>query len=84
MRRFLSHLRPSYGQKLSLLATLPLILAVAAITVLVAHQSRQLAEREIHALEMRLIEAKRAELKNYMSIARTAFINIYGRAAPDD
>ncbi len=53
MRRFLSHLRPSYGQKLSLLATLPLILAVAAITVLVAHQSRQLAEREIHALEMR-------------------------------
>ncbi|MBZ0122400.1 MAG: cache domain-containing protein, partial [Roseovarius sp.] len=26
----------------------------------------------------------RAELRNYLSIARTAFINIYGRAAPDD
>ncbi len=84
MRRLFTHLRPSYGQKLFLLATVPLILAVAAISVLVATQSRQLAEREIRSLEMRLIEAKRAELKNYISIARTAFINIYGRAAPDD
>lgn len=84
MRRLISHLRPSYGQKLFLLATLPLILAVAAISVLVANQSRQLAEREIRSLEMRLIEAKEAELKNYMSLARTAFVNIYGRAAPDD
>ena len=84
MRRLFSFFRPSYGQKLFLLATLPLILAVAAITVLVATQSRQLAEREIRSLEMRLIEAKEAELKNYMSIARTAFVNIYGRAAPND
>ncbi|MBR9842786.1 MAG: histidine kinase [Rhodobacteraceae bacterium] len=84
MRRLISHLRPSYGQKLFLLATLPLILAVAAISVLVANQSRQLAEREIRSLEMRLIEAKEAELQNYMSLARTAFVNIYGRAAPDD
>jgi len=84
MRRLLSHLRLSYGQKLFMLATVPLILAVAAISVLVASQSRQLAEREIRALEAKLIEAKRAELKNYLSLARTAFINIYGRAAPDD
>ncbi|MGR3711702.1 MAG: cache domain-containing protein [Shimia sp.] len=84
MRRILSHLRLSYGQKLFLLATVPLILAVAAISVLVANQSRQLAEREIRSLENQLIEAKKAELKNYISIARTAFITIYGRAAPDD
>lgn len=84
MRHFLSHLRLSYGQKLFLLATLPLVLAVAAISMLVANQSRQLAEREIKALEVQLIEAKKAELKNYISIARTAFVNIYGRAAPDD
>jgi two-component system NarL family sensor kinase len=84
MRRLLSHLRLSYGQKLFMLATVPLILAVAAISVLVASQSRQLAEREIRALETKLIEAKKAELKNYLSLARTAFINIYGRAAPDD
>ncbi|MEM6481524.1 MAG: cache domain-containing protein, partial [Pseudomonadota bacterium] len=54
------------------------------ISVLVTLQSRQLAEREIETLEAELIAAKRDELKNYLSIARTAFINIYGRAAPDD
>ncbi|MBO9477522.1 cache domain-containing protein [Shimia sp. R11_0] len=84
MRALLTRLRPSYGQKLFLLATLPLLLAVAAISWLVANQSRQLAEREIRALETQLIEAKKAELQNYISIARTAFVNIYGRAAPDD
>lgn len=84
MYRFFQILRPSYGQKLFLLATVPLLLAVAAISVLVASQSRQLADREIQALEIQLIEAKKAELKNYISIARTAFVNIYGRAAPDD
>ncbi|SHJ91395.1 two-component system, NarL family, sensor kinase [Shimia gijangensis] len=84
MRRLFTHFRLSYGHKLFLLATVPLILAVAAIYALVANQSRQLAEREIKALEVQLIEAKKAELKNYLSIARTAFINTYGRAAPND
>ncbi|PJI92119.1 two-component system NarL family sensor kinase [Yoonia maricola] len=74
----------SYGQKVFLLATLPLIAAVFLITLVVGAQSRQLAEREIQALEAQLIEAKRAELKNYLSIARTAVVNTYGRAAPDD
>jgi two-component system NarL family sensor kinase len=74
----------SYGQKLFLLATVPLILAAAAIAFVVVNQSRQLAEREIATLEAQLIAAKREELKNYISIARTAFVNIYGRAAPDD
>lgn len=74
----------SYGQKLFLLATVPLVVAVAAISLLVAGQSRALAEREIAALERQLISAKKAELKNYLSLARTAFVNIYGRAAPDD
>ncbi len=74
----------SYGQKVFLLATLPLIAAVFLITLVVSAQSRQLAEREIQALEAQLIETKRAELQNYLSIARTAFVNTYGRAAPDD
>ncbi|MEJ8560836.1 cache domain-containing protein [Yoonia sp. GPGPB17] len=74
----------SYGQKVFLLATLPLIAAVFLITLVVGAQSRQLAEREIQALEAQLIETKRAELKNYLSIARTAVVNTYGRAAPDD
>ncbi len=76
--------RLNYGQKLFLTATLPLIFAAVAISVLVALQSRQSAEREIRYLEEQLIAAKQAELKNYLSIARTAFVNIYGRAAPDD
>jgi two-component system NarL family sensor kinase len=74
----------NYGQKLFLTATLPLVLAAVAISVLVTLQGRQLAEREIKTLETQLIAAKRDELKNYLSIARTAFVNIYGRAAPDD
>mgnify|MGYP000265328861 CR=1 FL=1 len=74
----------SYGQKLFLLATVPLLLSVTIITSIVASQSRQLADREIRALEVQLLDAKRDELRNYLSLARTAFINIYGRAAPDD
>lgn len=84
MRRLTNRLWQNYGQKLYLAATLPLLLAVVVISVLVTLQSRQLAEREIKALEVQLIAAKRDELKNYLSIARTAFVNIYGRAAPDD
>ncbi len=74
----------SYGQKVFLLATVPLVLAVAAISVVVANQSRQLAETEIQELETQLIEAKKAELKNYLSLARTAIGSIYGNALPDD
>ena len=74
----------TYGQKLFLLATVPLIIAVTIISIVVTNQSRSLAEREIAALEAQLIQTKREELKNYLSIARTSFVNTYGRAAPDD
>ena len=83
LRRFFS-LKPTYGQKLSLLATLPLILAVAAISIIVAYQSRALAEREIKQLETKLIEAKKEELRNYVTQAKNGFHYIYGNAAPDD
>ncbi|MEL7013008.1 MAG: cache domain-containing protein [Pseudomonadota bacterium] len=84
MRVLLSRLRVNYGQKLFWTTTLPLLFAAVLVSVLVTLQSRQLVEREIATLEAELIAAKRDELKNYLSIARTAFINIYGRAAPDD
>lgn len=74
----------SFRQKVILIATVPLVLATAAIALVVAQQSRLLAEREIESLRVQLIEAKRAELKNYVSIARTAFGAVYGNAAPDD
>lgn len=76
--------RLSYGQTLFLIATLPLVAAAILIAAVVMYESRQMANREITALEQQLIAAKRAELRNYLSIARTAFVNIYGRAAPDD
>ncbi|WP_415403153.1 cache domain-containing protein [Tateyamaria sp. SN3-11] len=84
MRAVSSVLRLSYAQKLSLVAAVPLILAVAAIAMLVAVQSRALAEREIQALEAQLIEAKKRELRNYVTQARNGFYFIYGSAAPDD
>jgi len=84
MRLLRPLVRPNYAQKLSLLATIPLIAAVTAIAVLVAYQSRALAEREIQALEHQLLEAKKAELRNYVTQARNGFSFIYGRAQPDD
>lgn len=84
MPNWLPNLRPSYGQKLFLLASLPLILAVSAISLLVAEQSRALAEREIRSLENQLLEAKKRELRNYVTQARNGFYFIYGSAAPDD
>lgn len=76
--------RISYSQKLSLVAAVPLVLAVAAIALLVAVQSRALATREIRALETQLIAAKKAELRNYVTQARNGFYFIYGNAAPND
>jgi two-component system, NarL family, sensor kinase len=76
--------RPNYAQKLSLLATLPLVAAVAAIAALVAFQARDLANREIEALEQQFLEAKKEELRNYVTQARNGFYFIYGSAQPDD
>lgn len=84
MKQILSRLHFSYGQKLFLLATLPLIGAVAAISVVVALQSQELAEREVRTLESQLIDVKKQELKNYVTLARNSFYYIYGNAAPDD
>ncbi|XXK30330.1 cache domain-containing protein [Rhodobacteraceae bacterium nBUS_24] len=81
---FSQKIRPSYGQKLSILATIPLVLAVAAIAALVTLQSTQLAEKEIKSLEETLINAKKAELRNYVKQATLGFYYIYGNADPDD
>ena len=77
-------LRLSYAQKLVFLAAAPLVLAVALMAVIVTDQSRQLAEREIAALEDELLAAKQAELQNYVTLARNSFFWTYGNRAPDD
>ena len=84
MFRLLRRLSPSYAQKLLLLAALPMLLAATAIAILVTTQARQLAESEIASLETKLLEAKKQELRNYVTQARNAFYFIYGPAAPDD
>ena len=84
MPTILDRLRLSYGQKLFLLASVPLILAAAAIAVVVSWQARAMSEREIRALETQLIETKKDELRNYVTQARNGFYFIYGSAAPDD
>ena len=73
-----------YRRKFLLAAAVPLVLAIAAIAALVLYQSRTFSEREITALEQQLLAAKKDELKNYISIARTAIGPIYGNALPDD
>ena len=72
--------RPSRGLALSLLATLPSILAIPAIAVVVAVQAGRTAARDVAAM----IEAKRRDLRNDVQLARSAFVTIYGNAAPDD
>lgn len=84
MQLHLTSLRLNYGQKLTLVAAIPLVLAVASIAFLVAVQSNSEAQRQIRALEAQMIEAKKAELRNYVTQARNAFYFIYGSAAPDD
>jgi len=74
----------SYGQKVFLVATIPLIVAVAAISLVVQNQARQLSELELAALQRELLDAKEDELQNYIALARSAFVNVYGRAGPDD
>ncbi|MEX0319091.1 MAG: cache domain-containing protein [Ruegeria sp.] len=74
----------TYAQKLTLIAAIPLVIAVAAIALLVAYEARSTAEREIRTLERQLLAAKKDELRNYVTQARNGFSHIYGRAAPDD
>ncbi|MEL6912997.1 MAG: cache domain-containing protein [Pseudomonadota bacterium] len=84
MGKAFAPLHLSYAQKLVFLAAVPLVLAVALTGLLVTDQSRALAEREIKALETELLEAKKAELQNYVTLARNSFFWTYGNAAPDD
>lgn len=84
LKRLRSLLTLSYAQKLFLLATIPLLLAVGAISVLVAYQARQMANREISELETQLISAKHDELQNYLQLARASISAEYNPAGPND
>jgi len=74
----------SFKQQVLALATLPLIIAILAITFLVTSQSRDLAQRGITAFEQNMLEAKQQELVNYTNMALSAINYIYAKAGPDD
>ena len=71
-------------QKVLLLATVPLLLAVSAITLLVTYQAQSLSDEKIASFERNMLDAKKAELLNYLSLAKTSIHHIYDNAGPDD
>ena len=71
-------------QKVLLLATVPLILVISAITFLVTYQAQSLSEREIASFERSMLAAKKSELLNYLHLARTSIRHIYEKAATND
>lgn len=74
----------NFRLKILLLATVPLILAVSAITLLVTYQARSLSEEEIASFERNMLAAKKSELVHYLELARTSIRHIYDKAGPDD
>lgn len=84
MKRLTSLFALSYAQKLFFLATIPLLLAVGAISILVAYQAREMADREIFELENQLVLAKQEELQNYLQLARASISAEYNPAGPFD
>jgi len=71
-------------QKVLLLATVPLILAVSAISLLVTYQAQSLSDEEIASFERSMLAAKKDELLNYLSLAETSIRHIYENASADD
>ncbi|MEL6298864.1 MAG: cache domain-containing protein [Pseudomonadota bacterium] len=69
--------------KVLLLATLPLLLAIGAITYLVNRQSAELSAQEIAAFKEAMVTAKKAELLNYVSLALTSIDHIYNAGVPE-
>lgn len=66
------------------LATLPLILAILAITAIVTYQSSNLAQAGITTFERNMLEAKQKELVNYINLALSSIDHIYAPAFPND
>ena len=63
--------------KILLLATLPLVLAIAVISAIVSHQAAELSEQEILSFEETMLNAKKAELRHYVSLAMMSIAHLY-------
>lgn len=74
----------SLRTKILLLAVLPLLVVTSLITLMTVNQARQLGKEEILTFERNLLEAKRTELKHYVSLALTSIEPVYRNADPND
>ena len=70
--------------KVLLLATVPLILVVSAITFLITHQAQSLSEEQIASFERAMLTVKKSELINHVSLAQSSIRHVYENAGPDD
>lgn len=69
--------------KIVALGVLPLILAVAVICALVIFQNRQLGEQQAQLIEDSILASKRAELKNYVEMAKSLIEPLYANGQND-
>ena len=65
--------------KILLLAILPLLASLVLIALAVQHQERDLARREYALVERTYLEARRAELRNYVALAASTVQPLYDR-----
>lgn len=68
--------------KILLLATIPLIAAIATISVIVSHEAAELSEQEISVFERTMLKAKQDELRHYVSMALTSIDHLYNSSLP--
>lgn len=68
-------------QKILLLAVAPLTIAMLAIMLTVRHQSIALAQHERQLVESAYLQAKEAELRAHVKLARSAIAPLLASAA---
>ena len=71
------------NQSLLKFTILPLLIAVLAIVGLVQHRAHRLAEQQAAIIEESFLTAKRAELKHYLDLARSAISGLYDSGRND-
>ena len=67
----------SLRTKLLLITLLPMIAMSAAMAAIITFQSERLSRAQVEAVKAMILNSKEAELKNYVSLARTAIEPFY-------
>ncbi len=69
--------------KIVALGILPLVLAIAVICALVISLNRQLGDQQAQLIEDSILASKRAELKNYVEMAKSLIAPLYDEGRGD-